>query len=57
MINITSDDSEDFDVETMRKELLGSDPSDRAMRVKIPVKYIVSDEDNFEILSQEQCSC
>ena len=49
MINISSDDCEDFDVETMRKELLGSDPSDRAMRVKNSVKYIVSDEDNFEI--------
>ena len=49
MINISSDDSEDFDVELMRKELLGSDRSDRAMCVKKPVKYIVSDEDDFEI--------
>ena len=40
MVNISSDDSEDFDVETMRKELSASDPSDRAMRVKKPVNTL-----------------
>ena len=53
MVDISSDDSEeDFDVETVRKELSGSDPSDRAMRIRSKaVKYVVSDEEDFEMES------
>ena len=45
-VSISSDDSEEeFDVEMMRKELSGSDPSDYAIRVRsMQVQYVISDE-------------